>query len=66
LANSMEKEVGSVVLAVHVTVTVAPVVQPEMDSKVKAETRGRARASVQSLANILERAGGSKRGLVRV
>jgi hypothetical protein len=43
----------SVVEAVHVMVTTPPVVAPVGVLRVRAETRGRARASTLSLANIL-------------
>jgi hypothetical protein len=55
LVNSKVKEVGSVVLADHVIVIVPPVVAPVGVLMVKAETRGRARATAMSLANILNR-----------
>jgi len=55
LYSSKVKEVGSSVVAVHVRVTVPPVVTPVGVLRVKAETRGRTRARVLSLANILIR-----------
>jgi hypothetical protein len=55
LTNSMEKVEGSVVAAVHMSVTVPPVVQPSGVLTVKvAATKGRASKRALSLANMLE------------